>query len=143
MNVVDANVLIYAVNDDSDRHDEAKAWLDRSLSGAAIVGFSWIALLAFVRLTTKANLFQRPLSVDEALDCVDAWMASPAAVVVEPTSQHLALVRSLLVEAGIAGNLVSDVHLAALAIEHRGRVISYDSDFARFPGVRWAPPSAN
>lgn len=141
MNVVDANVLIYAVNDDSDRHHEARTWLDRSLSGDAIVGFSWIAVLAFVRLVTKASLFTRPLSVEGAFDRVDAWLAGPAAVVVEPTAQHAALVRSLLGAAGSGGNLVNDAHLAALSIEHRGRIVSYDSDFARFAGVRWSSPA--
>lgn len=141
MNIVDANVLVYAVNDDSDRHEEARAWLDRSLSGDAIVGFSWVVLLAFVRLATKTSLFPRPLTVDAAFERIDAWLSSPAALVVEPTARHAALVRSLLSEAGAAGNLVNDAHLAALAVEHRGRVVSYDSDFARFPGVRWTSPA--
>ena len=141
MNVVDANVLIYAVNEQSDRHDEARGWLDRSLSGEAVVGFSWIAVLAFVRLVTKANLFPRPLTDEGAFDRIEAWLSSPAAVIVEPTAVHATHLRSLLASAGTAGNLVNDAHLAALSIEHRGRVVSYDSDFARFDGVRWASPA--
>jgi len=142
VNVVDANVMIYAVNDQSVHHDEARTWLDGSLSGEAVVGFSWIAMLAFVRLVTKANLFPRPLTIDGAFGRLDAWTASPAAVVVEPTAGHSSRVRSLLAAAGAAGNLVNDAHLAALAIEHRGRVVSYDSDFARFDGVRWVTPAS-
>ena len=141
MNVVDANVLIYAVNEQSDRHDEARSWIDRSLSGEAVVGFSWIAMLAFVRLVTKANLFPRPLTAGGAFDRIEAWLSSPAAVVVEPTAGHATHFRSLLASAGTAGNLVNDAHLAALSIEHRGRIVSYDSDFARFHGVRWVSPA--
>lgn len=141
MNVVDANVLVYAVNEQSDRHDEARTWLDRSLSGESVVGLSWIATLAFVRLVTKTNLFPSPLTIEAAFDRIEAWSSSPAAVIVEPTAGHAALVRSLLVSAGTAGNLVNDAHLAALSIEHRGRVVSYDSDFARFEGVRWTSPA--
>jgi len=140
VNIVDANVLIYAMNEDARHHDEARTWLDDSLSGAAIVGFAWIAILAFVRLSTKAGLFPSPLPVDGALDRVEAWTSAPAAVIVEPTARHLSLVRGLLDDLGTGGNLVDDAHLAALSIEHRGSVVSYDHDFGRFPGVTWRPP---
>ena len=140
MNIVDANVLIYAVNGDSDRHDESRGWLDAALSGNAVVGFSWMALFAFARLSTNTNLFVSPLSVERAFDQIDAWLASPAGVVVDPGSQHGRLVRDLLVSSGRGGNLVNDAHLAALAIEHRGRVVSFDSDFDRFAGVERHEP---
>ena len=140
MNVVDANVLLYAVNVDSARHEASRDWLDESLSGASVVGFAWVAVLAFLRLSTKSGIFPSPLSDDAALATVGAWLAQPAAVVVEPTARHLSLLRDLLAAAGSAGNLVNDAHLAALAIEHRGSVVSYDSDFGRFPGVSWTEP---
>jgi toxin-antitoxin system PIN domain toxin len=140
MNLVDANVLLYAVNSDAEHHRPSSSWLDDSLSGAATVGFSWIVLLAFLRLTTKPGLFPRPLAVADALDQVEAWTTAPAAVVVEPTPRHLAVMQTLLKETGTGGNLVNDAHLAALSIEHRGTVISYDNDFGRFPGVTWRHP---
>jgi len=140
VNVVDANVLLYAVNVDSARHEASRDWLDASLSGAAVVGFAWVAVLAFLRLSTKSGIFPSPLSDDAALATVEAWLAQPAAVVVEPTARHVSLLRDLLAAAGSAGNLVNDAHLAALAIEHRGSVVSYDSDFGRFPGVSWTEP---
>lgn len=142
MNVVDANVLLYAVNEDAPHHEEARAWLDGALSGGARVGFSWLAILAFVRLATKEGLFPSPISVDGAFDRVDAWLAQPAAVIVEPTARHPSLVRELLRSVGVGGNLVNDAHLAALAIEHRGTVVSYDNDFSRFDGVTWERPAA-
>jgi toxin-antitoxin system PIN domain toxin len=139
--IVDANVLLYAVNADAPRHGDARRWLDDSLSLGATVGFSWIALLAFVRLSTKPGIFPAPLSTSEALDDVDAWLGAPSAQVVEPTARHPSLVRGLLGAVGVGGNLVNDAHLAALSIEHRGAIVSYDSDFGRFPGVDWELPS--
>lgn len=141
MKLVDANVLLYAVNADTRRHDVSRSWLDRALSGGATVAFSWVVVLAFVRLATKAGLFPRPLSVDQAMDRVDAWLAAPPAVVVEPTRDHPRIVRSLLRELGAGGNLVNDAHLAALALEHRGIVVSFDNDFSRFPNVQWESPA--
>ena len=141
MNIVDANVLLYAVNTDSNRHAESREWLDEALSGGAVVGFAWIVVLAFLRLATKPGLFPSPLSNDDALSTVDAWLAQPAAMVVEPTARHLSLLRELVTVVRATGNLVNDAHLAALAIEHRGRVVSYDTDFSRFPGVSWSQPN--
>lgn len=141
MAVVDANVLIYAVNTDAPHHDRARQWLDQALSGAELVHFDWIALFAFVRLTTREGLFPRPLTVDQAFTRVHAWLAQPSALVVHPGPDHAALVRRLLAGAGAGGgNLVNDAHLAALAIAQDCPVVSFDRDFARFPGVSWQSP---
>ncbi len=141
MNLVDANVLLYAVNTDAEHHQASRRWLDGALSGDATVAFSWIALLAFVRLATKAGLFPEPLTVDEAMDRVDAWLGAGPAVVIEPSVDHARIVRDLLRQVGVGGNLVNDAHLAALALEHRCELVSYDNDFGRFAGVTWqAPP---
>lgn len=143
MNVVDANLLLYAVNTSAERHEEARSWLDGELTGGSTVGFTWLALLAFLRLSTKPGLFPAPLPVAGALDRVDDWLAQPTSVLLEPTVQHLQVLRGLLEGSGTGGNLTSDAHLAALAIEHRATIVSYDSDFGRFPGVRWMmPPTA-
>jgi len=141
--VVDANVLIYAVDTASAHHQRSLAWLERSLSGAEAVGLSWIVLLAFIRIGTNPSIFPRPLSPDEATAQVQAWLGAPAAVVVQPTVRHPELLRGLLSESGTAGNLTTDAHLAALAMEHGADLVSYDRDFARFPGLRHrVPPSS-
>lgn len=140
MNVVDANVLIYAVNTSARHHEDSRRWLDDALSGGATVGFSWMAMLAFVRLATKDGIFPSPLTVAAADERLEAWLAQQTAVVVEPTARHRELVSGLLAPLGTGGNLVNDAHLAALAIEHRGSVVSYDHDFGRFAGVRWRRP---
>jgi uncharacterized protein len=141
VNLVDANVLLYAVNRADPKHHQSKAWLDRALNQGEPVGFAWVALLAFLRLSTKAGLFPRPLRVAEAMARVRSWVGHPAGVVLEPTARHLAVMAGLLAATGAGANLVNDAHLAALAVEHDATVVTYDSDFGRFPGVRWAPPA--
>lgn len=140
MKLVDANVLLNAVNASAPDHASARRWLDHALSGGAPVGFAWIVLLAFLRLTTRPGLFERPLTVDQALEVVDGWLEPPAARFVHPTTRHATVLAGLLRGAGTAGNVVNDAHLAALALEHRAQVVTYDSDFGRFPGVRWERP---
>lgn len=140
MFVVDANVLIYATNEDAQRHEAARRWLDEALNGATTVGLSWASLLAFLRITTRSGILPRPLTVDDACDVVDVWLEAPTSVVIEPTVRHATVLRSLLVSSGTGGNLTSDAHLAALAIEHRATVCSFDRDFERFPGVRCIVP---
>lgn len=140
MNLVDANVLLYAVNTDAPHHERSRRWLDDALSGEDTVAFAWIVLLAFIRLATKAGLFPSPLTVPQAMDRVEAWLSAAPSVVVEPTPQHPRLLQSLLAPLATGGNLVNDAHLAALAIEHRCGIVSFDADFARFPEVRWKPP---
>lgn len=142
MKLVDANVLLYAVNTDAPYHDRARRFLDVALSGADTVAFAWIALLAFVRLTTKASLFPNPLTVEQAMGRIDAWLSAAPAVLLDPTPDHASVLRSLLISIGTGGNLVNDAHLAALAIEHRCTVVSFDNDFGRFPAVRWELPPA-
>jgi uncharacterized protein len=138
--IVDANVLLYAVNESEPRHGQARRWLDRSLSGRETVGFAWVVLLAFLRLTTKVGLFPRPLSVEQAITTLQAWVGDGPGVIVQPTPRHLSVVAGLLKSTGTGGNITNDAHLAALALEHDALVVTFDSDFQRFSGVRWARP---
>jgi uncharacterized protein len=142
MKIVDANVLLYAVNSAAEHHTASKRWLDSALSGADTVALAWVPLLAFVRLTTKVGLFPAPLRTEDAMRQVEAWCSAPGAAVISPTARHPELLSSLLSHVGTGGNLVNDAHLAALAMEHRAGIVSYDSDFGRFGGVRWDTPDA-
>lgn len=142
MKIVDANVLLYAVNSDSDHHQESKRWLDGALSGADTVGLAWVPMLAFVRLTTKARLFPMPLTPSQAMDQVTQWCGAPSAILVHPTPRHPDILAKLLHQVGTGGNLVNDAHLAALALEHRASIVTYDNDFGRFDGVRWDTPDS-
>lgn len=142
MKIVDANVLLYAVNSASGHHKASRRWLDDALSGADTVGLAWVPLLAFVRLTTKVGLFPSPLRPAEAIRQVAEWLNAPGAVLVSPTARHVDVLGGLMDRLGTGGNLVNDGHVAALAIEHRATVVSYDSDFGRFEGVTWQTPDA-
>jgi uncharacterized protein len=133
--VVDANVLLYAVDRASAHHGPALDWLDRALAGTETVALAWVALLAFIRLSTSAAVFPTPLSTEQAMVQVEAWLSAPAAVVAQPTPRHASLLRGLLRDSGTAGNLTTDAHLAALALEYGADIVSYDRDFARFPGI--------
>ena len=140
MHVVDANVILYAVNEDAPQHERARGWLDGALAGREPVAFAWVVLLAFLRLATRRDLFPRPLRPEEAAGVVELWLSAPAAVVLHPGPRHVSLLRGLLTATGTAANLVNDAHLAALALEHGADVVSFDRDFGRFEGVRWSVP---
>ena len=140
MRLVDANVLLYAVNANAEHHQPTRTWLDRALAGGDVVGLTWIVLLAFVRITTKVGLFPHPLAASEASGQVREWVSAPGARVLHPGSEHFRILEHLLGQVGAGGNLVNDAHLAAIAVEHRAEVVSYDADFGRFDDVRWRRP---
>jgi toxin-antitoxin system PIN domain toxin len=142
MRIVDANVLLYAVNTTSAHHALARDWLDRALASDETVGLPWTSLLAFIRLATNPAVFPNPLPVDDALRVVRLWLAAPAALPVGPGDRHVAILSGLLASSGTGGNLVTDAHLAALAIEHDATLVSFDRDFGRFDGLAWELPGA-
>jgi uncharacterized protein len=138
--LVDVNVLLYAVDESAPMHLRARRWLEETLSGTETIALPWIVLLAFVRLSTRHALFERPLAADEAFDIIDGWLAQPCVAVVHPGPRHAGVLRDLITPLGTAGNLTTDAHLAALAIENGALLCSGDTDFARFPGLRWTDP---
>ncbi len=140
--IADLNLLIYAVNRDAPQHVVAKRWLEDSLGGDETLGLSWAVMLGFLRLTTSPRVFERPLGVEDAVAIVDDWLSQPNVELVVPGNRHWAILRALLVETGTAGNLCSDAHLAALAIEQGAELHSADTDFQRFRAVRWCNPLA-
>lgn len=140
MILVDANLLIYAIDSDSPDHARARPWLEQTLSGTIAVGLPWIVILAFVRLTTRPGILCRPLALADALAYVDSWLEQPCVEIVAPGEHHWRIFSGLLKATGTAGNLTSDAHIAALALERGARVCSADHDFARFPGVKHVNP---
>lgn len=140
--LVDANILIYAVDERSRAHAAARTWLEDALNGSRRVGLPWQSLLAFVRIVTHPRALPSPLVPSEAWSFVDEWLDAPAAWVPQPGRGYRELLNRLVVDLDLRGNLVSDAALAAVALEHGLTVVSADSDFARFPGVRWHNPVA-
>lgn len=140
MKLPDVNLLVYAADEASPHCARSRSWLQTVLSGTEQVGFAWLVLLGFVRIATNPAAFDDPLSTAEAFEYVGSWLDAPVATVVHPTHEHATILRRLLEPIGTAGNLTSDAHLAALAIEHGAELCSRDADFSRFDGLRWTDP---
>ena len=140
MILIDANLLIYAVDSNSKRHGGARRWLEETLSSDTRVGLPWISILAFLRITTRSDVFEHPFTADEALAFVDSWLEQPFVRTVGPGENHWPILRNLLAASGVAGNLTSDAHVAALALEHGCPVYSTDYDFGRFAGIEHVDP---
>ena len=140
MILVDANLLVYAHVSSLSQHDAAIQWLDGRINGTAPVGLCWPSLLAFVRLVSNPRIFERPDSVERAWKQVEQWLDCDTVWIPQPTQKHREVLAPLIRVPGMRANLVPDAHLAALAIEHGLTLCSTDSDFARFPELKWEDP---
>jgi len=138
--LVDANILLYAEDSLQPRHQQARAWWDDQLSGSGVVCLCWTVLSAFIRIGTNPRVFEHPLSLEQALARVQSWLDQPCTRVVRPTERHWTVFKQVLTDGQAVANLVTDAHLAALAIEHGCELASTDSDFARFPKLKWRNP---
>lgn len=143
MTLVDANLLLYAVNRASPEHERATEWLEAQLRGEHRVGLPWESLTGFVRIATNPRVWARPLTPAEAWSFVEGWLAVPVVWVPLPTEQHAQVLGGLIAKYRLSGKLAPDAHLAAIAIQHGLDVCSADSDFARFSEVRWRNPLAD
>ncbi len=142
MILVDANILLYAEDALHSRHQPAREWWDAQLSGTGIVCLCWSVLSAFIRIGTNTRVFEHPLSLEQALARVQSWLDQPCTRLVRPTERHWTVFKQVLTDGQAIANLVTDAHLAALAIEHGCELASTDSDFARFPKLKWLNPLA-
>lgn len=140
MILLDANLLIYAIDADSPHHKQARRWLERMLSSDTQVGLPWIVILAFVRITTRTGILRHPLAVEQAIAFIDDWMAQPYVAFIGAGERHWPILKNLLIAGGATGNLTSDAHLAALAIENGYVIASTDNDFRRFAGITLVNP---
>jgi len=138
--LVDSNLLLYAFDAGAEHHVRASSWLEDVLNNSEQVGFAWVALLAFIRIGTNPRALGRAFSVEEATTIVSSLLGRRNAILLHPGERHWILLRRLLADAQARGDLVTDAHLAALAIEHGAVVCTTDRDFARFPGLRWRNP---
>lgn len=138
--LVDANILLYSVDEESPFHPAAVGWLEEALNGNVRVGIPWLSIWAFVRISTHPRALAFPLTPQQAWEHVEDWLDAPAAWQPAPGRGHREILRSLLVGKDLRAGLVSDAALAALAVEHGLSVVSADSDFARFPEITWLNP---
>ena len=140
MIIPDINLLLYTYDTDSPFHEKAAAWWQHCMSGTEPVGLPPVVLFGFVRVSTSKAAFAKPLTVAEAARHVSSWIAQPVTQVLQTGASHITPVLTLLEGLGTGGNLVTDAQIAALAIDHHAVVHTSDTDFARFPGVRWFNP---
>ena len=140
MILVDANLLLHAYNPRSTDHVQARQWLEESFSGPDSVRLAWLTIWAFLRISTNARVFERPLSVAEATAITETWLAQPTVAILEPGERHEEILRGLMISSQASGPLVMDAALAAIAIEHGAIVCTTDRDFSRFDGLSWKNP---
>ncbi len=138
----DTSVLLHAYNSQSAQVEVARAWWERTLRGERPVGLAWVVVLGFIRITTNRGWAVNPVSPAQSIGWVRGWLALPRVRILTPGEGHAQILFRLLEHVGVAGNLTTDAHLAALAIEHQAELHSNDADFARFPGLRWTNPLA-
>lgn len=139
---VDVNLLLYATDELSEFHIAARKWLETQLSGSETVGLSWPVLNGFIRISTNARIHLRAMPMHQAIDRVQSWLDQPCVKILQPTENHWEIFQRMLVTGRVTANLVSDAHLAALAVEHNCVLYSTDTDFARFRGLKWKNPIA-
>jgi uncharacterized protein len=138
--LVDANILLYAVDEDSPFHLRARDWLEAALNGARRVAIPWASLTAFVRIATHPRAMLEPLTPSDAWELVEGWLDAPATWVPVPGRGHREILGRLIRDLDLRANLVADAALAALCIEHGLQIVSADSDFARFTEITWINP---
>lgn len=139
--LIDANLLLYAVDELSPHHEATKSWLEDALNGPSRIGLPWQSLTGFLRIATNPRAVPAPLTPAEAWSCVEDWLDAPSAWVPEPGRGHRAILGRLVRELHLSAKLIPDASLAALCIEHGLAIASADSDFARFAEVRWINPT--
>lgn len=141
MKLVDVNILLYAVNQDDDRHQKILAWWEKTLGGDEPVGLSWSVIHGFLRLATHRQVFSQPLTPARAIAHIDRWLNHANTRLVTENDDHWHVLGQLVVDVGAIGNLVTDAHLAAMAISRGATLASCDADFSRFHQLRWENPA--
>lgn len=140
MIIPDVNILLHAYNTDSKVHATAKEWWEETVTGPRPVGLPWASILGFIRLITRRGVFPNPMPPAEATRRVRHWLGYRSVQIILPGEVHIDILFGLLEHLGTAGDLTTDAHLAALAIEYQAELASTDVDFARFPRLRWFNP---
>lgn len=140
MIIPDINLLIYAHVGGMPKHVEAKQWWEGLVRSAQPIGLPWVVICGFIRIGTHAKIFDRPMTPAQAFSYIDDWLGQDYIQILDPGPKHYQILRGLLQSQGVAGNLTTDAHLAAIAIEFQCELHSNDVDFNRFAGLRWTNP---
>jgi uncharacterized protein len=140
MKLVDVNILVYAVNRRDPRNEKVRLWWEAALIAQEPVGVCWAVFTGFLRIITNPRAISHPLPLADAVAEINGWLAHPNVQLVSESADHWTTLSRLVSDTGATGNLITDAHLAALAIRNGCTLVSCDTDFARFPGLRWLNP---
>ncbi|NBB89796.1 MAG: PIN domain-containing protein [Spirochaetes bacterium] len=140
MIIPDINLIVYAHDETTAAHPPARQWWERTVTGAEPVGLPWVCVLGFVRLLSNPRVVQQPAPAADLMARMQRVLALSAVRPAVPGAQHAGLMQRLFDETGATGRLTTDIHLAALAIEHGATLASTDTDFARFSELKWVNP---
>jgi toxin-antitoxin system PIN domain toxin len=141
--IPDVNLLVYAYNTDAPFHPQARRWWEACVAGSQPVGIPWAVALGYLRLMTNARVHPRPLTMAVALGHLRLWLEQPSVLILQPGPRHLGILTGFCEAGTLSAPLLTDAHIAALAIENQAIVHSNDSDFSRFAGLRWINPLAS
>jgi len=131
---VDTNVLVYSEIISSAHHKAARALLTELAEGSIPWAIPWPCIYEFLRVVTHPRVFSPPVPIEVALHDLDQILASPAVVLLSETERHADVMKTMLKQSAISGNLVHDAHIAALCLEHGiSELVTGDRDFSRFP----------
>lgn len=142
MILVDVNLLLHAYNADFPDHSRARKWWEQTVNTGEEIGLAWVTILGFLRILTNPRAMPKPMPTERAVQTAEEWLSLPNVTLVNPGPRHPEILFRFIRNIGVAGNLTTDAHLAALCIEHQGRLASTDADFSRFGGLRWFNPLA-
>ncbi len=140
MLLFDVYVLVYAHRKDGPDFSLYQSWFQEALEGEESFGMADAVLSGFVRVVTNPRIFSQPTPIEVALAFGGAIRSRPNCVPISAGPRHWSIFSELCRAVNARGNLVTDAHLAALAIESDCDWMSTDSDFAKFPGLRWRHP---
>lgn len=140
MIIPDVNLLLYATITTFEEHRPAKKWFTSVLNGDDQLLLPAVAIFGFIRIATNPRIFDSPLTVDDAVGCVETWLGRPHAHFLSPGPRFTEVAFHLLRKLGTARNLTTDVQLAAHALENQATLYSHDTDFGKFTGLRWVDP---
>ena len=140
MTILDSNILLYAHDSRLPEQPRMAAWLESLLADGESIGLPWVAIWAFLRISTNPRIWSHPKTVGEAFSIIHEWLEQPGVIALSPGPRHTVVLEKVISTWGISGPLVTDAVFAALALEYGATLASTDQGFRRFPDLRWINP---
>lgn len=130
---IDANILLYASDEESEHHEKAKCFIEGRVEDPDLLCLTWGTLMAYQRIATHPSIFKHPLGASQAWSNVQSLLDLPRCRTIveqEGFAQDYAEISGLV---GVKGNLVPDTHLAVILRQHGvSKIYTVDTDFRKF-----------